>query len=137
MRNIYKSILAFSFMDGPVTDLLEKVGIDYRDRGLAEFELHHDHDVHAFYRLTSDSSRVIHVQGYPGMSSETEARVWAREMNYFDMKDLRVDPKISIGNEHDAVTRNFPNFEIGVQIPYDPRVLEEMLGENIPELKAS
>ena len=120
-----------------IIDLFSAVGEDYVQKEAASFELHDLHDVHAFYRLSSDTSQVVHVQGYPGLVvKEDEARVWARLMDYHEMMDIRkTDTRISVGNEHEATIQSFPNFEGGVFIPYDPKVLEEMLAENVPSLR--
>lgn len=119
-----------------IVGLFTDVADDYRNAHLAETEIHAiGHDIHAFYRLTSDSSKVIHVQGYPGMSNDGNARVYARMMNYEKMLSIRNSGLVSIGNEHDAVIMPFPNFEVGIFIRYDPKILEEKLAENVNELK--
>ncbi len=122
-------------MRNKITDLLTEVGEDYKKREVAVYKIHQGHDVHAFYRVLPRITReVVHVQGYPGMSTESEARVFARLMNYDKMMEIRKVGGFSIGNEHDAVIKQFPNFREGVMIPYDAKVLEEMLGENVPKL---
>jgi len=118
-----------------ITQLFQKVGDDYHRRGIAELELHQGHDVHAFYRLSHNPSKVIHVQGYAGMSTESKARVWARLMNYDKMMKVRKAGRVSAGNEHEATIQRFPNFEMGVNIPYDPKILEDRLAANVPELR--
>lgn len=123
-------------MRNAVIRLLSEVGIDYLQKGIAEFEIREAHDVHAYYRLTKDPSKVIHVQGYPGMSSDEEARVWARLMDYNKMMEIRQRSHTFIGNEHEATIRQLPNFLLGISIPYDPSVLEAKLEESVPELKA-
>lgn len=116
-----------------ITNLFQAVAEDYQNS--AELELHQGHDVHAFYRLQKDPTKVIHLQGYPGMSNENQAHVFARLMDYQEMINIRNQGTISIGNEHEAVIKTFPNFEfIGKDIPYDKRILENMLEENCPEL---
>ncbi len=69
------------------------------------------------------------------MSSDNEARVWARMMDYDLMMKIRGSGGVSVGNEHEATTEQFPNFENGIMIPYDSKVLEDKLAENVPELK--
>jgi len=118
-----------------ITQLFQAVGKDYSDRGVAQLELHQGHDIHAFYRLSKSPSKVIHVQGYPGMSSPEQARVWARMMDYDKMMQIRTSETVSVGNEHEATTQIFSNFESGILIPYDAKVLEDKLAENVPELK--
>ncbi|MBI4020429.1 MAG: hypothetical protein HY367_03790 [Candidatus Aenigmarchaeota archaeon] len=118
-----------------ITRLFTNVGIDYIEAGIATFELHDGHDVHAFYRLIKEPGKVIHVQGYPGMSVGEKARVWARLMDYGRMAEIRASGGVSIGNEHEATVQNFPNFAIGVEIPYSSKKLKELLAENVPELR--
>jgi len=50
------------------------------DGRIKSSEIHQGHDIHAFYRLGKDHSKVIHVQGYLGLSNEREMHVWARLM---------------------------------------------------------
>ena len=116
--------------------LLNEVGLHYTHRGVVSTtEYHSSHDVHAFYTLAADPSRVIHVQGYPGLSSENRARVRARMMDYEMMMALKDTGDVSVGNEHEAVVQEFPNFGHGVDILYNPKVLEDMLEANVPELR--
>lgn len=122
-------------MRDKITKLFEEVGKDYQSKKFAELELYQGHDVHAFYRLLSDPSKVIHVQGYPGMSDENQARVFARMMDYNTMMIIRNRGNVSIGNEHEAVIRPFGGLELGKMIPYKPEVLETILEEYCPELK--
>ena len=127
--------LIAAIMRPEITQLFEEVGRHYEDREVAELDLHQGHDVHAFYRLSADPSKVVHVQGYAWMSSDNEARVWARMMDYDKMIEIRREGGVSIGNEHEATTQEFPNFETGINIPYDSRVLEDKLAEHVPELR--
>jgi hypothetical protein len=53
------------------------------------------------------------------------------------MMEIRKAGGVSIGNEHGAVVKPFPNFREGVMISYDSQVLESMLGENVPRLSTS
>ncbi|MDP3026777.1 MAG: hypothetical protein Q8N63_03645 [Nanoarchaeota archaeon] len=125
-------------MRDKITDLLTEVGEDYKKREIAIYKIHQGNDVHAFYRiLPRQTKEVVHVQGYPGMSTKSEMRVFARLMNYDRMLEIRKAGGVSIGNEHDSVIRPFPNFREGVMIPYETQVLESMLGENVPKLSTS
>jgi len=118
-----------------ITVILRGVGDYYQTKGVAELSLHQGRDVHAFYRLAKDPTKVIHVQGYPGMSTDKQARVWARMMNYDKMIRLR-EGGVAIGNEHAATIKDFPDFTAGgIMIPYNSKYLEEMLTENVPELR--
>ena len=113
-------------------NLLKDTGGRLIDQGIAHSAwVHLDHDIHAFYNLASDPSQVIHVQGYPGLSSENQARVWARLMDDNRREEIRKAGSASIGNEHEATIRSFPNFEIGIFIPFDPGVLEGKIKENL------
>jgi len=120
---------------GRISALLNEVGNHYQKRGVAELYLHQGHDIHAFYRLSHDPTKVIHVQVYPGMSTEDGAIVYARMMDYDRMMEIRSSGIVSVGNEHEATIQVFPNFKIGMMIPYDSKVLEDILAENVPELK--
>lgn len=115
--------------------LFKEVGKHFEERDIASLELHESHDVHAFYRITKDPSKVIHVQGYPGLSSTKGVMVWARMMDYNKMMEIRDYGDVSIGNEHEATIQSFPNFGIGVTVPYMPHVLIEELAKNCPELR--
>ncbi len=125
-------------MRDKLTKLFEEVGRDYENYGIASLELNQGHDVHAFYWLIPYECKpikVVHVQGYPGMSTDDKARVFARLMDLNKMLEIRCKEGVSIGNEHDAVIKPFPDFFGGIYIPYDAKVLEEMLAENVPELR--
>ena len=118
--------------------MLLDVGYFYYEAGkLLSHETGHGHDVHSFYRLKADDGKdVIHVQVYPGMSNDEYARVWARRMDHARLMLIRESsPQTSFGNEHDAVVRSFPSFGSGVLIPYDAKVLEQMLEAEVPELR--
>ena len=129
-----------------ITNLFEEVGNHYRGLGIV-LELHQEHDVQAFYHLWTRESedyrgtlRTIHIQGYPGFSSENTTHLWARLMDFEKIIAIRKESRISIiGNEHEAVIQHFSNFEpdgnYGIEIPYDAKVLEDMLAENLPELR--
>ena len=119
-----------------ITKVFSDVGVHYKEKGVADLDLHQGHDIHAFYRLCKDLSKVIHVQGYPGLSSDEKTHIWARLMDHDRMIAIRAGDERSIGNEHDATIQNFENFGFsGTDIPYDAKVLEERLAENVPELK--
>ncbi|MDP3734589.1 MAG: hypothetical protein Q8R37_05155, partial [Nanoarchaeota archaeon] len=83
-----------------ITALFEEVANNYN--GKVTVEVDQGHDVHAFYRLTQDPSKVIHLQGYTGFSTEQEARIWGRMLSYNYMMDLRKSGEVSVGNEHIA-----------------------------------
>lgn len=126
-----------------ITQLFTEVGEHYKSKGTAELDLHQGHDVHAFYRLAQDQQKVVHVQGYPGFSTEEQTRVFARLMDYDTMVALRESGTIftgiehdagtiSIGNEHDAVIRQLM---LPTDIPYDSSVLVAKLEQACPELR--
>lgn len=114
-----------------IIGLLEEVGRKlYRDH-LAELEIHPAaQDVQAFYRSLREPDKVMHVQGYPGLSTDNHAVVWARLMNYDAMMWIRTWDNVSIGNEHDAVIQIFPEFLNVVSIPYDSGVLREKMARS-------
>ena len=113
--------------------LLVSLGEDCLIGKISGTSIHPDKDIHAFYRLSKNPSKVIHVQAYPGMSNKSEARVFARMMDYDSM--ILTRKYKSVGNEHEAVIQSFPNFEDGIVIPYNPEILKNKLAENIPELR--
>lgn len=122
-----------------ISYIFNEIGENYEELGLARCEIHQGHDIHAFYHLLKSPSKVIHVQGYPGMSNQEGMRVWARLMDYNKMIDIRETAKVtgkrlSIGNEHEATIQNFGNFGVGIFIPYSSIVLEDKIAENVPEL---
>lgn len=125
-------------MKDKLIDLLTKTGEDFAAQKLVEYELIEGHDIHAFYRLCKNPSKVIHVQGYPGIGDEKEIMISARMMDYNEMIRIRESGRVSPGNEHLAVIGIFPNFNssMGIMIPYDANILEDLLAENVPELKA-
>jgi len=51
------------------------------------------------------------------------------------MWQIRASGGVSIRNEHDAVLHSFPNFQDGIYIPYSKDRLQDLLEENIPQLK--
>src|SRR3989344_8109799 len=87
-----------------------------------------EHDIHMYIYPKSDYGKIVHVQGYPGMSNKEEARVYGRVMDYGKFNAIRMSKRESIGNEHDAVLP-----EMGVlppmEIPYDANKLAWMLME--------
>jgi hypothetical protein len=124
-------------MKEEIIKLFIDVGRDYLEHGFlkgAEIKRGKE-NIHAFYRLTLNPSQVIHVQGYPSLSNEDEARVFARLMDYDEMIRLREKRKVSPGHEHGATIRFFPNFDMGIMIPYDKAELEERLELMVPELR--
>src|SRR3990172_11174233 len=90
-----------------MTALFKQVGNDYRASGLvSRSEVYSDDGVHAFYRLSKDPSKSIHVQGYPELSSHKSARVMAGLMDFERMMQVR-----RAGMVHAS---SFPEFGNGV-----------------------
>ncbi|PIN99845.1 hypothetical protein COT72_04635 [archaeon CG10_big_fil_rev_8_21_14_0_10_43_11] len=116
-----------------LTDLFEDVGNDYLQYNVADPMVYQSHDVHAFYHLTTDLTKVVHVQGYLDMSSDKKARVLARLLDYEHMLNLR-EQGCGIGNEHNAVIKDFNAFKQGIEIDYDPKTLETVLAQYVLEL---
>lgn len=119
-----------------ITEVLEIVATNYKDKNIATSEIYQGHDVHAFYRLTANPNQVVHVQGYPGLSNDDQMAVWARLMDYDKMIAIRKEGRVSIGNEHGAALKLFWEFGfgLGMRIPYRWERLELMLGQCVPEL---
>ncbi len=69
---------------------------------LLRTELHTEHDVHAYYYFTGVGKCVLHIQAYPGMSTDTEAVTTARMMDGDRLAMARARG-VRIGNEHEAV----------------------------------
>ena len=109
-----------------------ELGMQYSHSGIAGFEMFDEHDIHAYYRPFKDMTRVVHVQGYPGMSDDKEFQVHARLMDYDKMMSIREQGGVSIGNEHEAVVENFPPFNPGqgIKIPYSEDRLRGLLEES-------
>ena len=90
---------------------LSQIGSDLLTGGrIIGMEIHSEHDVHAYFRSSQDPDKVIHVQTYPGMSTQDNMAAVLREMDYQTLIEIRVSAKANggppIGNEHNAVTRN-------------------------------
>jgi hypothetical protein len=77
---------------------------------------------------------VVHLQGYPTLSTPREAYLWARVLDMDILQSLRIKGTRSVGDEMEAIIDNFPNFKAGLSIPYSPQILINLLAENIPSL---
>ena len=93
-----------------ITEIFSEIGTNYMVRGIViGSEIHQNHDTHAFYRIAKDPSKVVHVQGYLGLSSEENMIVVARLMDYGIMMATRVERRHDhsvIGNEGEAALTN-------------------------------
>src|SRR4051812_33168350 len=91
--------------------VLSGAGASLMNEGrIVEIEIYsdqRDHDVHAFFRSRSKPDKVVHLQTYPGFSNEERLCVFAREMDYQKLAEIRANMKKmgspTIGNEGDAV----------------------------------
>jgi hypothetical protein len=92
-------------------------------------EISRGHDVHAFYFLADKQSnqRVLHIQGYPGFSTNEHMTVTARFMNQEKLFKLRREGA-SIGNEHEATERWL--VDTPTKVPYGARELTDLLMHN-------
>ena len=99
-----------------IAAVLVEAGRNYEEKGVAELQIYQDDDVHAFYRLAADSSRVVHVQAYPD-SSEVMV-VTPRIVDYEDRMEF-------LSGEEERLT---------FSIPYEAKALEELLAKEVPEL---
>lgn len=88
------------------------------------------HDIHGYFRLISTPDQTIHLQGYPGLSTEDEAIVLARLLDFNKALALTESGKVSVGNEHEAQIRKFDNFPTITPIPYNPDFLTNELLKN-------
>lgn len=112
-----------------ITDILLEVGVDYQNKGvISDLEIIQGHDVHAFYRFKKRPNRVVHVQGYPGMSNSEKMYVSARLRDYNKMLEERIKGNVSIGNEHKAnLPHQLVEMQVGMMMPYDSKILQEEL----------
>lgn len=121
-----------------ISDLFGRLARNYGFGGqVSDYTLYSpvEEDIHAFYTLQGKSV-TIHLQGYPGMSSEEGAMVMARTLDCAKLNEIRARGNVRVGSETEAVIRIFPNFgNTGTFIPYDVRTLENMLAEEVPELR--
>ncbi|MFQ6009547.1 MAG: hypothetical protein ACE5J7_00265 [Candidatus Aenigmatarchaeota archaeon] len=121
-----------------INSLLNSLGHYYCKLGIViDFHSHNEHDVHFFYELKKDPTKVMHIQGYPGLEcSEGKVNIWARVMDREKMLQIRESVgEAVIGNEHEAfVSKIFWRIE---EVPYDDeKILAGMLEEECELLKA-
>ena len=102
-------------------DFLDALARQFEKSGFSgEAETVVAQDVHGFFRLADKPSVVLHIQLYPGLSSDRELFIAARFMNREQMLELRVKEDCSPGNEHDAVIGGIEDFpRSGKMIPWD------------------
>jgi hypothetical protein len=110
-----------------IADFLSSFGSQLLQQGrIIELEIKQRTDTHAYYRLSDDD--VLHVQGFPGLSTDETMMLNARVMDYARMQELRYEAANLghdiAGNEHQAV-RNAQ--EMHAVIPYDLSSLEGVL----------
>ena len=117
--------------------LFSTLGSDYIARGAVwAMELDNAHDVHAFYALRQtpgSSPKVLHLQGYPGMSRGADVVILGRVME----QDLMVKERasgVSVGNEHDAVM-GYVSGLIQTPVAYDIGTLANLIARDVPELR--
>lgn len=118
-----------------IKEVFDQVGLDYRTREVAIVNVYDapglQGDVHAFIRLVAEPKKVVHVQGYPGFSTEEQMNLMARVMDYDRMIAVR-GTRPSIGNEHEGIASQLLNQQF---ISYKAQDLEKLLGEKISQLK--
>jgi hypothetical protein len=101
------------------------------------------HDLHAYFYFSdiNDSGQfkdyAIHLQAYPGMSSDTEGYFFARLMDAQKIEKIRKNDTSLIGNEHEAVVERFKYFNGVEKIPYDAGLVEKILHESCPKLSSN
>ena len=121
-----------------IIDLFTELGKKYLTKNIAaSFELNEGHDIHAFYRLANNPDRVIHLQGYPGLSEEDSIYLSARLRDYNKMMNIRKAGIATIGNEHEAnIPGAFKELEVcGATLPSTIDALETALKKNCKLLK--
>lgn len=100
-----------------VAGVLEEVGRHYQERGLAELTLRRDSDVHAFYRLKADPSRVLYVQAYGNSDEKMGVTIV--------MQDF--DPEFTLRDPGDGRPVE--------SVPYDAKALEKLIEKGYPQLR--
>jgi len=105
--------------------------------------IYNKHDLHAYFYFSeiSDSGQfkdyALHLQAYPGMSSQDKGYFFARLMDAQKIEEIRMKGTASIGNEHEAVIQDFKDFSCGKNISYNSQEIEEILRESCPKLSSS
>ena len=119
-------------------DLLTELGsLMMADATVSSLLVSVQHDVHGYYglrnpqetpesstRIFGNSRQVLHVQAYPGMSSEGQTCVVARIMDAGRLDEIHTDNDKYNGNEHQAVTEQLID---QTYIPWDAGMLRTAL----------
>lgn len=115
-----------------ITDVFISIAKSYQDeRKSHTFEIVQAHDVHAFVQLPENL--VIHMQGYPGLSSDSQMYVSARLRDYSKMMRERLSGTPA-GNEHSANLPTKSRMTGGVMMAYSARSLKSALDEIVESL---
>ena len=115
---------------------LETLGEALENTGIVrETEVYDGHDIHAFFSLAARPDAVLHVQVYPGMSTDEEIHVFARIMDRSAMLAIREDSRVSIGNEHGAVIDILPSFDCGVKFPWSISAVQDSVTADLKRLR--
>jgi len=118
-----------------IFDVFEAVKSYYKDKGMILWsEISAENDVHVFFQLIKDPQIVVHVKGYSKKSSEDQMRLGARLIGY-DLMWLYREMYNSVGGEYGAIIKELDGFRNGIDVPYDAKILEELLAKDVPELR--
>ncbi|MFQ5475201.1 MAG: hypothetical protein ACE5DM_05180 [Candidatus Nanoarchaeia archaeon] len=99
-----------------VFDSLAEILIKNGD--VESYRLRRGSDIHAFYQMAGQS-KMIHMQGYPGMSDEEEMTLWGRVVSCEDTPDDSFDSEVKL-----------KTLDRQPRMPYDPSVLAaELYGD--------
>lgn len=96
-------------------------------------EVHNGHDIHLFFQLTSSPRHAVHIQFYPGMSTDGALGLNGRVMEIAKMTSIRQAGRASSGQEDDAVVCGLPSLGIGASHSWSAK---ELLAKLVADLKA-
>lgn len=114
-------------------------------RSINRFEVEEAHDVHGYYSLTGNhlpktiggkavNGLVVHLQAYPGLSSESQLVFMGRFMDAEQLALLRKQEGIGLGNEHLAVVGNIRrDGPLQDQLPWHAASLVDLIEEGLTD----
>jgi hypothetical protein len=98
-----------------------------------DFEVHNADDIHLFFRLTNSPKHAVHIQFYPGMSTDADLGLNGRVMEIAKIIAIRQAGRASPGNEHDAVVCELPSLRSGASHSW---ITKELILKLVADLKA-
>lgn len=85
------------------------------------------HDLHIFFDLGPEKGETLHVQIYPGMSTDNGVVLTARILDTARMNEIRALNQVSKGNEHAATTEVLIPQSVAEPFPWDDNVITNRL----------